>query len=130
MAQCKECGKKLNYRNQSGLCQTHYREFKKKEKIDKWLTTGDVGMSISTTIRGVIRDYIYDDQKDKCAICGMNREWNGKPINFVLDHIDGDASNNQRTNLRLVCPNCDSQLDTFKSKNKKSARIFRTETEK
>lgn len=29
----------------------------------------------------------------------------------------------EKTNaLRLICPNCDSQLDTFKSKNKKSAR--------
>lgn len=34
----------------------------------------------------------------------------------------GDAANNRRENLRLVCPNCDSQLDTYKSKNKNSAR--------
>jgi hypothetical protein len=27
-----------------------------------------------------------------------------------------------RNNLRLVCHNCDSQLDTYKSKNKNSAR--------
>lgn len=41
---------------------------------------------------------------------------------FVLEHIDGNADNNSRINLRLVCPNCDSQLATFKSKNKHSAR--------
>lgn len=39
-----------------------------------------------------------------------------------MDHINGDAANNKRENLRLICPNCDSQLDTFKSKNKNSAR--------
>lgn len=31
---------------------------------------------------------------------------------------------NIRTNLRLVCPNCDSQLETYKSKNKNSDRIY------
>ena len=64
-------------------------------------------------------------QNYKCAICGCDNKWNGKELKFILDHIDGDASNNKQSNLRLICPNCDSQLDTYKSKNKKSARNFR-----
>jgi hypothetical protein len=63
-----------------------------------------------------------EEQNHKCAICNMDDEWMGKILVFVLDHIDGDASNNNRNNLRLVCPNCDSQLSTFKSRNKNSAR--------
>lgn len=74
--------------------------------------------------------HIYDEQNNKCDICGMNREWNGKPINFVLDHIDGNASHNVRSNLRLICHNCDSQLDTYKSKNKNSARKYLPFTKK
>lgn len=65
---------------------------------------------------------IIEDQGGVCAICGMKPEWNGKPIVFIMDHIDGDASNNRRDNLRCICPNCDSQLDTYKSKNKNSKR--------
>jgi Ca2+-transporting ATPase len=36
--------------------------------------------------------------------------------------FDGDASNNKRENLRCICPNCDTQLETYKSKNKNSKR--------
>ena len=68
------------------------------------------------------KDFFLDDQNGLCAICNNPPEHNGKPLIFVLDHIDGDASNNKRENLRLICPNCDSQLDTFKSKNKNSKR--------
>ena len=62
------------------------------------------------------------EQDFKCKICGMNNIWNNNELVFVLDHIDGDSSNNKRENLRLICPNCDSQTATFKSKNKNSTR--------
>ena len=67
---------------------------------------------------------IIEEQNNVCAICGCEQIHNGKPLVFVLDHIDGDASNNRRENLRCICPNCDSQLDTYKSKNKKSSRNY------
>lgn len=54
----------------------------------------------------------------------MGDSWNGIKLVFILDHIDGHANNNQRNNLRLVCPNCDSQLDTYKSKNKNGDRKY------
>jgi hypothetical protein len=69
-----------------------------------------------------IKPFILEEQNNKCQICTLDNVWNGKPLNFILDHIDGDASNNKRDNLRLICHNCDSQLDTYKSKNKNSAR--------
>ena len=68
------------------------------------------------------KKYFLEEQKHRCAICGCLDVWQDKPLTFILDHIDGNADNNNRDNLRLICPNCDSQLDTFKSKNKKSAR--------
>jgi hypothetical protein len=69
-----------------------------------------------------VKKHLLKEQEYKCEICKMKNEWNEKEIVFVLDHIDGDASNNMRNNLRLVCPNCDSQLPTYKSKNKNSSR--------
>lgn len=41
-----------------------------------------------------------------------------------MDHIDGNAANNFRNNYRAICSNCDSQLDTYKSKNKNGARSY------
>lgn len=67
---------------------------------------------------------LLQEQEGKCDICGCSTIWNNKPLVFILDHIDGHANNNTRTNLRLICPNCDSQLDTYKSKNKNSDRIY------
>ena len=69
-----------------------------------------------------LKRHILREQENSCLICKIKNTWNDKPIVFVLDHINGDASNNTRENLRLICPNCDSQLDTYKSKNKNSAR--------
>lgn len=124
---CSKCGKQLSYGNKSGYCQQCLIEVKREEKIKNWLETGKTGYAVDTTIRGVIREHIAKEQNNKCAICGIDNFWNNQPLNFVLDHIDGDASNSCRENLRLVCPNCDSQLSTYKSRNKQSARNARKE---
>jgi hypothetical protein len=70
----------------------------------------------------LIKPHILKEQNCKCAICGIDNVWNGQELKLVLDHIDGNAANNKRENLRLICSKCDSQLDTYKSKNKGSAR--------
>lgn len=71
-----------------------------------------------------IKPHILLEQKELCDICKASNVHYGKPLVFILDHIDGNAKNNLRNNLRCICPNCDSQLDTYKSKNKNSARHY------
>ena len=124
---CLVCGKQLLVGHKTPYCQVHLIQHQKELKIQAWLETGDTGMTVNTTIRGPIREYILQEQNSKCAICGIKNIWNGQNLNFVLDHIDGNANNSCRENLRLICPNCDSQLPTFKSKNKNSARNARKE---
>ena len=41
-------------------------------------------------------------------------------MDLVLDHINGVNNDNRLENLRFLCNNCDSQLPTFKARNKKS----------
>jgi hypothetical protein len=63
------------------------------------------------------------EQHDKCVICGIC-EWLGKPLKLRLDHIDGNILNGGRGNLRGICPNCDSQTETYCGKNrKKKAKV-------
>lgn len=67
------------------------------------------------------------EQNGVCAICSREPVWNGATLVFVLDHIDGDGGNHVRSNVRMICPNCDSQLPTFKARNRGKGRHFRRE---
>ncbi len=53
----------------------------------------------------------------KCNICSLEI-WMNSKITLQLDHIDGNSDNNVISNLRLLCPNCHSQTDTYKGGNK------------
>ena len=54
----------------------------------------------------------------QCECCGIT-EWNGQPSPLELDHINGINYDNRLENLRLLCPNCHAQTDTYRGKNKK-----------
>lgn len=70
------------------------------------------------------KKYITLTFTHQCSICKLT-EWQNKPIVLILDHIDGHSTNGHISNLRLVCPNCDSQLPTFKARNKGNGRGYR-----
>ena len=59
---------------------------------------------------------------NQCAICGMAPTWNGQPLVLVLDHVNGVSDDYREENLRLVCPNCNSQLPTHAGRNAGRAR--------
>ena len=44
---------------------------------------------------------------------------------MVLDHINGDGRDNRIGNLRMLCPNCNSQQDTFAGKKNKGTKSKR-----
>lgn len=54
---------------------------------------------------------------NSCSICGLGPIWNGDVLVMVLDHINGVNNDNRLENLRLLCPNCNSQTPTFCARN-------------
>ena len=58
----------------------------------------------------------------KCSTCNID-SWNGKKLVLELDHINWNHTDNRLENLRFLCPNCHSQTDTFRGRNKNSWRV-------
>jgi hypothetical protein len=81
----------------------------------------EVFVENSNYARHALKKRIIKDKKIEylCDICGIGPIWNGKPMPLILDHINGKNNDNRVSNLRFVCSNCDSQLPTYKSKNRK-----------
>jgi hypothetical protein len=82
-------------------------------RYQDWLAGKDLGVK---NPRKMIREFLIKRDGYKCKCCGIDK-WNSKDITLWTDHIDGNATNNHPSNFQLVCPNCDSQSDTFGAKN-------------
>jgi hypothetical protein len=115
---CLYCNKEIPWKGHSydhkycdNVCQGKDRVEKRLERDKPLFIEGKLKS------RAAIKPFIAERDGYKCSICDQEPIYNNKPLTMVLDHIDGNATNNDPENLRLVCPNCDSQLPTYKSKN-------------
>lgn len=59
-------------------------------------------------------------KEDKCELCGWDKKIPGsKYTPCELHHLDGNRFNHNLDNLVLICPNCHSLQDHYRSRNKK-----------
>lgn len=93
----------------------------RESRYQLWLSGNDLDVK---NPRALIREFLIKRDGYRCVCCGID-SWQGKPITLWTDHIDGDATNNLPGNFRLVCPNCDSQSETFGGKNYGNGRKSR-----
>jgi hypothetical protein len=121
---CLKCGIECKITRQksnkycSNLCQRNYQS---EQRIKKWL---EEGRSWTYSIPKWVHRVLAEQRGYFCETCGIT-DYNGKPIKLECDHIDGDHTNNLIDNLRLICPNCHSQTETYKGKNKGKGRSYR-----
>lgn len=71
--------------------------------------------------RKSLKTKLYQEKlkEKKCEICGIGEDWfGGSKLVHILDHINGEPYDNRIKNLRIICPNCNSTLETNCGKNK------------
>ncbi|MBV9666033.1 MAG: HNH endonuclease [Actinobacteria bacterium] len=57
----------------------------------------------------------------RCERCGRD-SWLELPLPLELDHINGERTDNRLENLRILCPNCHAQTDTWCVSKRELAR--------
>lgn len=99
-----------------------YNKWNEKFSLESVLTEN------STYARHHVKRRILEENliEYKCQCCGIGPEWNDKPMPLILDHINGVNNDNRIENLRFICSNCDSQLDTYKSRNIKKKALWQS----
>lgn len=102
------------YASKHKQIKTSYSRLKQKQTLyDKGLKLFLEGKCKDT---GICKKWLKRTRVEECEICKLKPEWQGKFLSLHIDHKDGDRNNNNPSNLRLLCPNCHSQTETYSGK--------------
>ena len=124
---CANCGKPLTKRGQMKYCSNKCQgEHSGRMAVERWLAGGKAVRGRMMVMKVAVRMHLIAEAKGKCECCGWGKKHpkDGRPL-LHIHHKDGDASNSNRSNLAVLCPNCHSMTENFGAKNKGSARFKR-----
>jgi hypothetical protein len=86
----------------------------RRKELDEILIENSTYISSGNLKRRLIKEGLL---KNECKICKIS-EWLGKPITLQLDHENGIHDDNRLSNLRILCPNCHTQTETWGGKKR------------
>lgn len=111
---CRQSTSAKRYKYCSNACQQKYQT---QQKIDAWLNGADGGDK-NGELGKMFKAYLVEEAGGKCE-CGWGEinPYSGK-VTLTIDHIDGDATNNKRENLKVLCYNCHTLTSTFNQLNR------------
>lgn len=133
---------KLGYSRTSGTMTKYIKERIKKLDLDTSHFIGQAGRGGGNTQKYTLDEILVENSwytnlgrikirmikedmiKEICSSCGIGNVWNDKPISLHLDHINGTNNDHRRENLRILCPNCHSQTDTYSGRNSRRFKEF------
>lgn len=121
---CLSCGQKnsrAEHKYCSNACQFEYQY---QSYVKKWKDGKESGLKTSLGIVSrYIKRYLREKFCNKCCLCGWAKvNPRTRQVPLVADHIDGNWRNNIESNLRLLCPNCDSLTPTYAGLNRGNGR--------
>ncbi len=123
---CLNCNSVIPSKNKyrSNSCQLEYLH---KTYINNWKHGLENGIRGDYQIFMHIKTYLFKKYSNKCARCGWGKiNQYTVTIPLEIDHIDGNYKNNEEDNFILLCPNCHSLTETYKSTNLNYGRKSRT----